>query len=494
MATIGALNIFMNADATGVTKGFASAKKSAMSFQSTIGALKGGLAALGVGLGAIGVSRLIGFGAATLNAADDVGDLAERINTTTESLTQLQFAAKITGGSVESVAAAIQRMNKSLGEAAVGTAESRDAFLRLGLSVGELSAMDGGAAFDRIADAISRIPTVAGRAAAATRIFGKGAQELLPLLSRGSAGIAALRAEADRLGVTLSSSTSKEIGKAQDAVDKLSLAWEGLKRNLVGSAAPAIESTIDRITRVGVAARQSGVEASSLGSAFVKGVLPALSVLEMLGTAVDAVLPRAASSATAGAGNTGPQFTPIPRFLGTGAADTQAFITARTAALAAAARASQDLQVQAGELLGKLTMEAMTFGLSADEAELYRLRLSGATEATLVFVEGAIKQKKALEEAAKAREELNDKMSEGANITESLAADSQLRLASGATSRFDTGGGAIALDQAQARNAMGNDARMLKAQEEAVKKLEMAVTELRKINSGGGAIVIPELN
>jgi tape measure domain-containing protein len=60
------------------------------------------------------------------------------------------------------------------------------------------------------------------------------------------------------------------------------------------------------------------------------------------------------------------------------------------------------------DLLDKLTVEAATYGMSADAAEIYKLKLKGATDAELAAATGALKFLEATKKAADLRKDIDE--------------------------------------------------------------------------------------
>ena len=74
----------------------------------------------------------------SLTAIDTLKKTADKIGTTTEALSALQYAAEITGVQVETVNMATQRFTRRLAEAAKGTGEAKGALQELGINAEEL--------------------------------------------------------------------------------------------------------------------------------------------------------------------------------------------------------------------------------------------------------------------------------------------------------------------------------------------------------------------
>ena len=84
--------------------------------------------------GALAVGGLTALVTGAIDAADKLRDLSQATGITVESLGGLGFAASQNGGSLEGVAAAAGKLNKTLAEAAAGSKEALEPFTALGIS------------------------------------------------------------------------------------------------------------------------------------------------------------------------------------------------------------------------------------------------------------------------------------------------------------------------------------------------------------------------
>ena len=91
--------------------------------------------ALVAAVGAGGLGLLISN---SLKATDALAKTAGKIGTTTEALSALQYAGKITGVEVNTMNMALQRFSRRASEAAMGTGEAKGAIRELGIDARDL--------------------------------------------------------------------------------------------------------------------------------------------------------------------------------------------------------------------------------------------------------------------------------------------------------------------------------------------------------------------
>lgn len=276
--TIATLNVKLAASTAGFWKTFTKATKPVENFASSCSALgskvmafAGPLAALAAGGS---MAYMIGQ---SMEAIDANAKLSDRLGIATEKLVGLQHAAGLAGVSNELLTGSLQKMNVALADAA--NKGGNNPFAALGLDPKALANMGGDQAFAAIADALNNVGNTAERAALAQDIFGKSGQELLPLLASGSAGLADMQKEAERLGLTYSRVDAAKVEQANDAMTRARSVFTGLAQTAVIQLAPYIEGLANKFTEVATAGGGlgpkivSGIESIATGIAYCSDIL-----------------------------------------------------------------------------------------------------------------------------------------------------------------------------------------------------------------------------
>ena len=206
------------------------------SFASGVGnAVKGVLAGFGAGaLGALLKNAV--------NTADALSEMSQRTGVAVERLSGLSYAARMSGTSVEGLEKGLKGLARSVdGATKVGT-ESGAVFAAMGVSIkdasGNVRGMDDILA--DVADKFAGYEDGAQKAALAQKLFGKAGAELIPLLNEGSAGIAELTDEAERLGLVISGETAQAANELNDNIDKLKSQADAFANGVVQSVVPAL--------------------------------------------------------------------------------------------------------------------------------------------------------------------------------------------------------------------------------------------------------------
>jgi len=250
--SIANLNVRLIADIGGFAAGMTSAIKPLTGFVGSIASAATGVGALvtaitGLAAGGASLAGLAELTHKSMESIDVVAKLSDRLGISTEALTGLQHGASLAGIGAEELTGGLEKMLKSLGEAASAGGPAADALERMGLSAKDLANESPDAAFKQIADGIANIQNPVERATAAVEIFGKSGQSLLPLLMSGAEGIAQAQQEADKLGLSFSRVDAHQVEEANDAITRLKSIFTGIGNQLAIQLAPIIEAVASKL-------------------------------------------------------------------------------------------------------------------------------------------------------------------------------------------------------------------------------------------------------
>jgi hypothetical protein len=175
-----------------------------------------------------GVQALGDFAQKTLETADDIGDLAQRLGVTTTAVQELQGVFVAAGGSPELMTNALDQLNQRLGEFTMsGKGPAADAFKQLGIDSQITSGQIKGTeeTFYAITKAIENVKDPAERARLSMELFGKSAgKDMVEVLGAGSAAMQQQRARMQELGLVMDEDLIKKTAEAKLSIDKASFA------------------------------------------------------------------------------------------------------------------------------------------------------------------------------------------------------------------------------------------------------------------------------
>ncbi len=227
----------MNKSLTAIDKGFAIVARGAATL-----------------VGALGVAALAQFGRQALDTIGGLGELAQQMGVTTDTLQTLQFAALETGNSLEEIQSAIQRFSKTVGEAAEGNEKAIETFDKLGIKIlnaaGNLRPTD--ELLREFADRIAGIEDPALRAVAVTDLMGKGGQKLLPILEAGGQGFDDFGKRARDAGYLVDSELIAASDKAGDAIAVfVEVTRRRLQSLFASEVLPGLQAIAEAIANIG---------------------------------------------------------------------------------------------------------------------------------------------------------------------------------------------------------------------------------------------------
>ena len=186
------------------------------------------------------------------NYADSFDKMSQRVGVSTESLSELAYAANLSGTSIERVEESFKGLSQKIVEAVDKGGDAEELFSSIGLSAQDLAASSPEEQFYRVADAIAGIDDPTRRAAVAMQIFGESGRELLPLLSGGSAGLEEMRSEARELGATVSTSAASMGAQFNDSLARVQTIFQGLKNEFAASLAPILTTSATYLGKMSV--------------------------------------------------------------------------------------------------------------------------------------------------------------------------------------------------------------------------------------------------
>ncbi len=244
MADIGTLVVKMAADSAQMRSELERVKKDVKGTDSVLSGLTSNFKLLG------GIAAGISFTAIinqAIQVAGALNDTAVKTGISIDALQRLQFAAGLSGGSLENVSGAVGRMQKALIEAGEGSKQAKEALDRLGLSASQILALSPDKQFEAVAVAIASIEDPAARTTAAMDLFGKSGAELVPTLVAIGTNAEEINAQLSSIGGPVSAEAIAKVDTLGDQLDVLKTAGKNTAIELAALASvvlgPLLEAT-----------------------------------------------------------------------------------------------------------------------------------------------------------------------------------------------------------------------------------------------------------
>jgi len=222
-----------------------------------------GRAGLPLGLisGALGALSVAGIKAAATSFAelgDQVVKSAQRIGVTTGEYQRLKYAAGQSGVSVEGLGLSMGRLNKGVALAAAGgNKELAKVFNRAGIAMRDAKGHLRSAAdlLPEVAQMFVKNKGAAVQARIGTTIFGKGWQELAPLLQGGAEGIDLLNKRYEELGLAVGEKALKSGEEFGDKLEDLDMVVKSYGNTIAAELVPEFNKSLESTIKWAVANR-----------------------------------------------------------------------------------------------------------------------------------------------------------------------------------------------------------------------------------------------
>lgn len=235
--TIGSVLIDVKADTQQLVQGFSKAEKTVNNATRSMKNAIIGLAS------AASVNAFAGMIKQSIDMADSMGEMAEKIGVTTEYLSKMKYVAEFSGVQMGTLNAAMSAMTRRVNNfKRDGGGAAKKALEELGISAEfarkNFTGVD--KTFDILLERLSKLPDGMKKTAIAQDLFSKSASDVVRIANQGADGIAKLGEEAKKTGNIITSQFSEEAGLVNDSLDTLGKSLEGITNKLTIRLTPAI--------------------------------------------------------------------------------------------------------------------------------------------------------------------------------------------------------------------------------------------------------------
>lgn len=216
------------------------------SFSSKLStAAKTGAAAMAATVASVGLAANAFKNAinATAEYGDNVDKMSQKIGFSASSYQEWAYVMERAGTSVDILQAGM----KTLSTQAQKNAEE---FQMLGISEQEVASLSKEDLFGRVIEGLSGMEDGTERTAIATKLLGKSATELSPLLNEGSDAIREQMEMAQKYGLVMSDAAVKASADFEDSMTTLNGAIRGAKNALMGEFLPSATKVSDGLTKL----------------------------------------------------------------------------------------------------------------------------------------------------------------------------------------------------------------------------------------------------
>lgn len=214
---------------------------------------------MGLAIAAMGTAALLTFKKMVkqyVEVGDMIHKMALRTGFAAETLSELAYAADISGADLTMLEKGVKKMSKTIVDASYGLETYLRVFRSLGLDIEDLLALSPEEQFLKIGAAIAEMENDTLRTAAAVDVFGRSGTMLMPFFKEGAEGIAKLRKEAHTLGIIFDEEAAAKAAKLKDAQTALSGSVKGLSFAILTDLIPVMTEVTKGFTDFFVTSRE----------------------------------------------------------------------------------------------------------------------------------------------------------------------------------------------------------------------------------------------
>jgi len=187
-----------------------------------------------------------------ISRIDKIQDLAESLNTSTNSLLKMQFALQRGGGlGADEAAEAMKTFSINISNAANGMGKALPTLQRLGFEADTLAALNFMKPSDQlrvVGEELAKLQAPADRLAAIVKIFGTGGDKMAAFFAGGGDAIQQMIDKAERMGLAVNEMDAAGIAEVVEKTEALADAWAGFGTVLARDIYPILTKSIQMLT------------------------------------------------------------------------------------------------------------------------------------------------------------------------------------------------------------------------------------------------------
>lgn len=184
----------------------------------------------------------------SLNNADELAKLSQKVGISVESLSALKHQAGLAGVEIEGLQTGLVKFNKTIAEAAGGGKVQANTFRAMRIELKDQNGVlkTNAVLLAEVADKFAGYEDGAAKTALAVNLFGRSGANLIPLLNGGSEAMAEAAKEAAQLGQIIGTDTAKKAEQFNDNMRRAGLLATGFGNALAAKLLPALVGVTDK--------------------------------------------------------------------------------------------------------------------------------------------------------------------------------------------------------------------------------------------------------
>lgn len=179
----------------------------------------------------------------TVELGSHIKNLSQSAGVSTDTLQELGYAASQNGSDMDSMAAGLGKLSRSMLAAKNGGEEQAKAFAAMGVSAVDAhgALRPTAAVLGDIADHFKKMPDGAEKTGQSMSVLGRSGASLIPTLNEGSAGLSLMAVKAHELGGVMDSETIESLHEFEQTTKDLHVTLGGLRNTMVVALLPTLK-------------------------------------------------------------------------------------------------------------------------------------------------------------------------------------------------------------------------------------------------------------
>lgn len=212
------------------------------------GKLKGACVAVGAGLSAVAATATVLVNK-SMEAGDRIDKMSQKIGMSRKAFQEWDYIMSQNGGNVESLQMGYKALAGQMDGVRKGSKESTAIFQKLGVAVkdnnGQLRSQED--VFNDSVRALQRMKNPTEKAIVASKLFGKSALEMKPLLNQSADAVDNLRQKANDLGMVMSDDAVDASVKLKDTIDTVQRTFSAFGNQIGAEIMPIVQELADEL-------------------------------------------------------------------------------------------------------------------------------------------------------------------------------------------------------------------------------------------------------
>lgn len=209
--------------------------------------LFGTWAVAGVAAVATVTEKLFSLTKTVAEYGDNIDKMSQKLGLSTEAYQKWDYVIGMAGGDIDSMAAGFKTMTSTLADAQNGSESAIQKFTDLGITIEDINSLSQEEMFEKLVYTMQGMEDATQKASAATDLFGKSGQNMIPLLNQTEEATRGLLDQTEQYGLIMSEDSVAASATFGDTLSLIQQSLQATGRVLGEEMMPYFQSFLDWI-------------------------------------------------------------------------------------------------------------------------------------------------------------------------------------------------------------------------------------------------------